>query len=110
MPHLFSDLDDFVPGGLGGLDAGDVVPEPPPGYWEARRAPTPANVSRVVEAVLRRRAEPHRPECGSWAFADRTLREQVEYCSGLYGPGWPLNEAAITALESPGNQREETRR
>lgn len=29
MPHLFVDLDDFVPGGAGGLDDGDVIPPRP---------------------------------------------------------------------------------
>lgn len=28
MPHLFCDGDDFIPGGLGGLDDGDVVHNP----------------------------------------------------------------------------------
>lgn len=26
MPHLFVDQDDFIPGGLGGLDDGDSIP------------------------------------------------------------------------------------
>ncbi len=54
MPHLFIDLDDFVPGGAGGLDPGDVVPRfdrekafAPGGCYHEDRAPE-------LEAMIRR--------------------------------------------------------
>jgi hypothetical protein len=100
MPNLFVDLDDFVPGGAGGLDDGDVVPArdyaqdyAPGGCYHVSRAPELVADIRAAAAAghayIQRlnRPEPHR----------RSL-EDVVWCFAGVGVGTELGAAIYADL------------